>query len=49
MGKVFEKQVKTIEDQVQKQIKAIQDQFKFKIIKKYAYDPEDAPLTSKQK
>ena len=49
LGKVFEKQVKAIEDQGQKQIKAIQDQFKFKIIKKYAYDPEDAPLTSKQK
>ena len=49
MGKAFEKQIKTIEDQGQKQIKAIQDQFKFKRIKKYAYDTEDAPLISKQK
>ena len=44
MGKAFEKQIKTIEDQGQKQIKAVQDQFKFKTIKKYAYDAEDAPL-----
>ena len=49
MGKAFEKQIKTIEDQGQKQIKAVQDQFKFKTIKKYAYDAEDAPLISKQK
>ena len=49
LGKAFEKQIKTIEDQGQKQIKAIQDQFKFKTIKKYAYDAEDAPLISKQK
>ena len=49
MGKAFEKQIKTIEDQGQKQIKAVQDQFKFKTIKKYAYDAEDAPLISKKK
>ena len=29
--------------------RAIQDQFKFKTIKKYTYDAEDAPLISKQK
>ena len=29
--------------------RAIQDQFKFKRIKKYTYDAEDAPLISKQK
>ena len=49
MGKAFEKQIKTIEDQGQKQIKAIQDQGQIKTIKKYAYDAEDTPLISKQK
>ena len=49
MGKAFEKQIKTLEDQGQKQIKAIQDQGQIKTIKKYAYDTEDTPLTSKQK
>ena len=49
MGKAFEKQIKTIEDQGEKQIKAIQDQGQIKTIKKYAYDAEDTPLISKQK
>ena len=49
LGKPFEKQVKTIEDQGQKQIKAIQDQGVLKTILKYAYDTEDAPFISKQK
>ena len=49
MGKAFEKQIKTIEDQGQKQIKAIQDQGQLKTIKKYAYDAEDTPFISKQK
>ena len=49
LGKVFEKQIKTIEDQGQKQIKAIQDQGQTKTIKKYAYDAQDTPLISKQK
>ena len=49
MGKAFEKQIKTIEDQGEKQIKAIQDQGKLKIIKKYAYDVEDTPFISEQK
>ena len=35
MGKAFEKQIKTIEDQGKKQIKAIQDQGHVKTIKKY--------------
>ena len=35
MGKAFEKQIKTIEDQGEKQIKAIQDQGQLKTIKKY--------------
>ena len=34
LGKAFEKQIKTIEDQGEKQIKAIQDQGQIKTIKK---------------
>ena len=49
MGKAFEKQIKTIEDQGEKQIKAIQDQGKVKTIKKCDYDVEDSPFISKQK
>ena len=48
LGKAFEKQVKTIEDQGQKQIKGIQDQGQIKTIKKSAYDAKDTPLISKQ-
>ena len=49
MGKAFEKQLETIEDQGEKQIKAIQDKGQIKTIKKYAYDAEDTPFISKQK
>ena len=49
LGKSFEKQIKTIEDQGEKQIKAIQDQGQVKTIKKYDYDAEDTPFISKQK
>ena len=49
LGKAFEKQIKTIEDQGNKQMKAIQDKRKIRIIQKYAYDTEDTPLISKQK
>ena len=49
MGKVFGKQIKTIEDQGEKQIKAIQNQVQVKTIKKYTYDKKDTPLISKQK
>ena len=49
MGKSFEKQIKTIEDQGEKQIKAIQDQWQVKTIKKYNYYDEDTPFISKQK
>ena len=49
LGKAFEKQIKTIEDQGKKQIKAIQDQGQVKTIKKYTYDDEDTSLISKQK
>ena len=49
LGKAFEKQIKTIEDQGNKQIRTIQDKEKIKTIQKYAYDTEDTPLISKQK
>ena len=49
MGKAFEKQIKTIENQGEKQIKAIQDQVQVKTIKKNDYDDEDTPFISKQK
>ena len=49
MGKAFEKQIKTIEDQGEKQIKAIQNQRQIKTVKKYAYNDNDIPLISKQK
>ena len=49
LGKAFEKQIKTIEDQGEKQIKVIQDQGQLKTIKKYDYDAEDTPFMSKQK
>ena len=49
LGKAFDKQIKTFEDQGEKQIKAIQDQEQAKSIKKYTYDAEDTPLISKQK
>ena len=49
LGKAFEKQIKTIEDQGEKQIKAIQDQEQVKTIKRYTYGAKDTPLISKQK
>ena len=49
LGKAFEKQIKTTEDQGEKQIKAIQNQGQAKTIKKYTYDDEDSLLISKQK
>ena len=49
LGKAFEKQIKTTEDQGEKQIKAIQDQGLVKTIKKYFCDSENAPFISKQK
>ena len=44
MGKAFEKQIKTAEDQGEKQIKAIQDEGQVKTIKKYSYDGDDTPF-----
>ena len=49
MGKAFEKQIKTIEDQGEKQIKVIQNQGQVEIIKKYTDDNENTPSISKQK
>ena len=49
LGKAFEKQIKTIENQGEKQTKAIQDQGSVNTIKKYAFDDEDILLISKQK
>ena len=49
LGKAFEKQIKTIQDQREKQIKAIQNQGSIKTIKKYGFDDEDSLLISKQK
>ena len=49
LGKAFEKQIKTIEDQGEKQIKAIQDQGQVKTIKKYTYAAENTSSISKQK
>ena len=42
LRKVFEEQIKAIEDQREKQIKAIQNQGQIKTIKKYAYSDKDA-------
>ena len=47
LGKAFEKQIKTTEDQGKKQIKAIQDQQQVKTSKKYDYDAEDYLKTKK--
>ena len=51
LGKAFDKQIKTIEDQGKKQIEALNTlKFGNKItIEKYACDPEDIPFISKQK
>ena len=42
LGKAFEKQTKTIEDQGEKQIKAIQDKRPIKSIEKFAHDIKDS-------
>ena len=49
MGKAFEKQIKTIEDQGEKQIKAIQDKRPIKSIEKFTYDINDSPIVIKEK
>ena len=47
LGKAFEKQIKSIDDQRENQIKAIQNQVK--TIKKHIFDNKATPLISKQK
>ena len=49
MGKAFEKQTRTIEDQGEKQIKAIQDKRSVKSIEKFTYDINDSPIVLKEK
>ena len=49
LGKAFEKQIKTTEDQGERQIKAIQNQGEIKTVKKCAYSDKDGLLISKQK
>ena len=47
MGKAFEKQTKTIENQGEKQIKVIQDKRPIKSIEKFTYDVNDSPIVLK--
>ena len=49
LGKGFEKQTKTIEDQGEKQIKAIQDKRSIKSTEKFNYDINDSPLVLEEK
>ena len=49
LGKDFEKQTKTMEDQGEKQIKAIQDKRSVKSIEKFNYDINDSPIVLKVK
>ena len=51
LGKAFDKQIKTMEDQGKKQVDALNTlKSDTKItIKKYTYDPNDTPFISKQK
>ena len=51
LGKAFDKQIKTIEDQGKKQVDTLNTlKSDDKItIKKYKYDPNDTPFISKQK
>ena len=49
LGKAFEKQIKTIDDQGEKQIKAIQNKGEIKTIIKYAYSNSNNPLISNEK
>ena len=51
LGKAFNKQIKTIEDQGKKQVETLNTlKFDNKItIEKYTYDPKDTPFLSRQK
>ena len=49
MGKAFQKQTKTIEDQGEKQIKAIQEKRPIKSTEKFTYGINDSPIVLKEK
>ena len=49
LGKAFEKQTKTIEDQGKKQIKVIQDKRPIKSIERYDFSINDSPMLLKEK
>ena len=49
LGKILEKQTKTIKDQGEKQIEAIQDKRPIKSIEKFTYDINDSPIVLKEK
>ena len=49
MGKAFQKQTKTIEDQGKKQIKAIQGKRPIKSIEQITHDINDSPIVLKEK
>ena len=49
LGKAFEKQRKTTEDQGEKQIKETQDKRPIKSIEKFTYDINDSPIVLKEK
>ena len=49
LGKAFQKQTKTMEDQGEEQIKAIQDKRSIKSIGKFNYDINDSPLALQEK
>ena len=49
LGKAFEKQTKTIEDQEEEQIKEIQNKRPIKSIEKFTYDINDSPIVLKEK
>ena len=49
MGKAFQKQTKTIEDQGEKQLKAIQCKGPIKSIEKFTYRIDDNPIVLKEK
>ena len=48
LGKAFEKQRKTIEEQGEKQIKSIQDKRSFKSIRKFTYHVSDSPIAEER-
>ena len=49
LGKAFEKQTKTIEDQGEKQTKDFQDKRPIKSIEKFTYDINDSPIVLQEK